>query len=89
MDVSKRDELQAVLSPWGTLRDDVDWTQCPEKIWEQLMEQAPKIAAISQYWFLKGIQRSIDEMERKVDGKPFWLTRQELIDHLKSINAPH
>jgi hypothetical protein len=27
-------------------------------------------------------------MERKIDGRPMWPTRQELIDHLNSINAP-
>ena len=47
------------------------------------------MAAISRFWFLKGIHRAIAEMERKIDGKPFWPTRQELIDHLNSINAPN
>lgn len=81
--------LNDALAPWMVVRDDVDWDSCPDKIWDQLLSQAPKVAAISRFWFLKGIHRAIAEMERKIDGKPFWPTRQELIDHLNSINAPN
>jgi len=80
--------LQQALEPWMALREGIDWDSCPDKIWNQLLEQAPKVAAISRFWYLKGIHRAIAEMERKIDGQPMWQTRQELIDHLNSINAP-
>lgn len=80
--------LQEALGPWMNLREGIDWDTCPDKIWDQLLQQAPKVAAISRFWFLKGIHRAIAEMERKIDDRPMWQTRQELIDHLNSINAP-
>ncbi len=80
--------MNEALSPWMTVRDDLDWDTCPDEIWDQLLHQAPKLAAISRFWFLRGLQRATEEMERTIDGKPFWPTRQELIDHLKSIHAP-
>lgn len=81
--------LQEALSPWMIVRDDIDWNSCPDKIWDQLLDQAPKVAAISRFWFLKGLHRAIAEMEREIDGRPLWTTRQELINHLNSINAPN
>lgn len=82
------DDLRAALGPWATLRDDLDWRECPDDVWQQLLVQAPKLAAISRYWFEKGLHRAIDEMERKIDGKPMWVTRDELIKHLRTIHAP-
>lgn len=81
--------LNEALAPWGTVRDDIDWDSCPDLVWDQLLSQAPKIAAISRFWFLAGIQRATSEMERKINGQPMWQTRQELINHLRSINAPN
>lgn len=54
-----------------------------------MFDQASRISRISRNWYLAGIQRAIDEMERKIDGKHMWLTRNELIAHLTSINAPN
>ncbi len=81
--------INEALAPWMTVRSDVDWDSCPDKLWDELLEQAPKLATISRFWFLKGIHRAITEMERKIDDKPLWPTRQDLIDHLNSINAPN
>lgn len=81
--------ITEALSPWMAVRDDLDWDTCPEEIWEELQSQAPKLATLSQFWFVKGLERAITEMERTIDGKPFWPTRHDLIDHLKSIHAPH
>lgn len=80
--------LNEALEPWGRVRDDIDWDSCPDKVWDQLLAQAPKVAAISRFWFLAGIKRAVSEMQRKIDGRPMWSTRQELIDHLNSINEP-
>lgn len=82
-------QITEALEPWVTLRDDLDWETCPDKIWDKLLDQAPKLATISKFWYLKGLQRAIAEMERTIDDKPLWPTRQDLIDHLKSIHAPH
>lgn len=86
---TRRDELNGILYPWVTLPSDVDWDSCPDEVWEKLLGQAEKISVISRFWFLKGIHRAITEMERKIDGRPLWQTRKELIEHLNSINAPH
>jgi hypothetical protein len=71
------------------VRDDIDWDSCPDKVWDKLLEQAPRLTTISRFWYLKGLHRAITEMERMIDGKPLWPHRQELIDHLNSIHAPH
>lgn len=82
------EQLNKALGPWMSVRDDVDWDSCPDKVWDKLLTQAAQLSAISRFWFLKGIHRAVTEMERKIDDRPMWQTRQELIDHLNSINAP-
>jgi hypothetical protein len=87
--MNRKTELQSMLTPWATLVDDVDYETCPDQIWERLLDQAPKLATISKFWFIKGLQRAIDEMERTIDGRPLHPTRQDLINHLKTIHVPH
>jgi hypothetical protein len=86
--MNRKSELQVMLEPWVQLSDDIDYDTCPDLIWAQLLDQAPKLAAISKCSFVKGIHRAIDELERTIDGRPMWATRQDLIDHLKTIHAP-
>jgi len=81
--------INEALAPWLTVHEDLDWDSCPDEIWDKLLDQAPKLATISKFWFVKGLQRAIAEMERTVDGRPLWPNRQSLIDHLKTIYAPH
>lgn len=87
--MSRRDELQARLGSTIKLLDGIDYDAHSEESWQRFLENADKLVAIQQAGFRAGLQRAIDEMNRTIDGKPMWTTRQQLIDHLQSIHAPH
>jgi len=81
-------QLAQMLFPWFDAPD-IDYAALSDAEWDAMLIQAGRISRISRTWYLAGIRRAIDEMERKIDGKHMWLTRNELIAHLTSINAPN
>lgn len=81
-------QLAQALAPWADAPN-IDYGALSDTEWDAMLIQAGRISRISRTWYLAGIRRAIDEMERKIDGKHMWLTRNELIAHLTSINAPN
>lgn len=84
-------ELNARLRPWSEVPADREelLMSLPANLWEKLLRDAPKLTGLSKYWFQAGILRAVTEMERTAaDGTPLFRTRQQLIDHLRTIDRP-
>lgn len=84
-------QLNNRLHPYATVQPDREDTvnSLPPNIWSKLLNDAPKLSGFCSYWFKAGLLRAIAEMQRKrEDGSPLFRTRQELIDHLKTIDRP-
>jgi hypothetical protein len=89
--MSRLTTLNTRLRPWVTIEPNREefLNSLPANIWDKILKDSEKLGGLSRYWFLSGILRAITEMERKAaDGTPFYRSRQELIDHLKSIDRP-
>lgn len=83
--------LNSRLAPWVKIEPDREdlLNSLPTNIWDKLLKDAEKLTGLSRYWFRSGLLRAITEMEQKApDGSPRFRTRQELIDHLKTIDRP-
>lgn len=84
-------ELNARLRPYTEIPNDREelLNSLPPNIWSKLLQDAPKLSGICNYWFRAGILRAITEMRRTdADGAPVFRNRQQLIDHLKTIERP-
>jgi hypothetical protein len=88
--MSRKAELQAVLGPWATLRDDLDLEVIPDEEWPQWVSCAEHTARENQKWFKIGIARAINELRSKnADGTPRWPSRETLIQHLSKVDEPN
>lgn len=83
-------DLQAVLGPWGILRDDIDFDAIPDEEWANWISHAEHTVYLSQKWFKIGIARAINEIKSKnADGTARWPSREALIQHLSKIDEPN
>lgn len=89
--MNRRFELNSRLRPFAEIppdREDI-LNSLPVNIWSKLLRDAPKLTGLCNYWFKAGILRAITEMNAThEDGSPLFRTRQQLIDHLKTIDRP-
>lgn len=84
-------QLNYRLHPWITIKPTAEdlLNTLPTNLWDQLLKDTGKLTGLTRFWFRAGICRALAEIERKdVDGNPAYRTRQELIDHLKTIDQP-
>lgn len=89
--MSRLRDFNAKLQPWAAVPPDREEAlmSVPDNIWDKLLRDAPKLTGLSKYWFQAGILRAITEMERTAaDGSPLFRTRQQLIEHLRTIDRP-
>lgn len=89
--MSRLRDLNARLRPFTEVPPDREdyLTGLPANIWNKLLRDAPKLTGLCNYWFKAGLLRAVTEMERKAaDGSPLFRNRQQLIDHLKTIDRP-
>lgn len=84
-------DLNTRLRPFTEIPNDREefLNSLPANLWNKLLHDAPKLTGLCNYWFRAGILRAITEMKRTdADGAPIYRNRQQLINHLKTIDRP-